>query len=427
MSWATYLKVEDEFSPPIAFMQRQQTSPHLMLYLEWILLAIATVTTTIIESLDVSSRFPFLAIACMGALAVLGLRPPSHEHLLRQGFTLAEFGLILLPYFTGDLIPTFPVLGLVLVIRSAQRFALPGRLKVAAGVYASYIFTLFFWKGGFATSLSQAFGLDYVIPRSSFNLLVLKFNAAIHYGMVLTFTLLLVNSLMSERENRKQLSLALTQLRKYALQIEDQATLQERNRIAREIHDALGHTLTAQSVQLDSGLLLFETPQTEQARSFFNTAKSLCTQALQEVRQSVSTLRSDCLLGNSLEEAVMALVRDLKATTAIAPEITIELLQPLSSEVSSSVYRIIQAALTNIICHSAATEMTLQLTTHNRTLYLVIKDNGRGFNPAQNSTGFGIQGMRERALALEGQFHLFSEPGEGCLITVQIPLSQSRL
>ncbi|MEM9809377.1 MAG: sensor histidine kinase, partial [Cyanobacteria bacterium P01_D01_bin.56] len=199
--------------------------------------------------------------------------------------------------------------------------------------------------------------------------------------------------------------------------------LQERNRIAREIHDALGHTLTAQSVQLDSGLHLLNTNQTQEASNFFGTAKSLCAQALQEVRQSVAMLRSDCLLGNSLESAIATLIKEFQTTTAVTPVVTIDIPQLCPTEISSTVYRIVQAALTNTILHSHATEVMLQITIHSDTLYIVIKDNGKGFNPAQNSTGFGILGMRERALALNGQFNLISEPGAGCLITVQIPLS----
>ena len=406
-------------------MQHQQMSPHLMLYLEWILLGITTITTVIIALLDVSSQFPFLTLTCIAVLAVLGIGLSNRRYVHKHWYVLAEFGLILLPYLADERIPNFRILGLVIVLRSAQKFNLPGRLTITVGVYLSYILTLLFWEGNIATSFIQAFGGVFIIPKIPFNVLILKINAALHYGMMLSFAVLLINSLMSERQNREYLSNTLIQLRQYSLRIEDQAALQERNRIAREIHDALGHTLTAQSVQLDSGLLLLNTNKTEQANSFFNAAKSLCTQGLQEVRQSVSMLRSDCLLGNSLESAIATLIKDFQTTTAIVPEVTIDIPQTLPSELSSSVYRIVQAALTNIIRHSAATEATLQLTTHARTLYLVIKDNGRGFDPDQNSTGFGLQGMRERTLNLEGQFHLFSELGAGCLITIQIPLPRS--
>lgn len=184
----------------------------------------------------------------------------------------------------------------------------------------------------------------------------------------------------------------------------------------------MGHTLTAQSVQLDGGLHLLNINQIEQADVFFKTAKSLCIQALKEVRQSVSVLRRDCLAGQSLDEAIAALVDDFKATTTITIDWSINVSRSLPFELNSALYRIVQAALTNIIRHSVATEATLQITAHSQTLYLVVKDNGRGFKPTQNSIGFGLQSMRERTLALGGQFHLLSEPGAGCLITIQIPL-----
>lgn len=403
-------------------MLRQPTPPRLMLYLEWILLGITAITTVIISLLAAPPRFPVWAMSCIAVLAALGLRNPPGRYLDRCWLTLAEFGLILLPHLTGDRIPNFPLLGVVLVLRSAQRFRPPGRYAVATGVYLSHLLILFLPESAAAATFVQAFSFVHEIPNSPFNALILKLNAALHYSMMLSFVLLLINSLVSERQNREYLSATLTQLRQYALRIEDQAALQERNRIAREIHDALGHTLTAQSVQLEGGLVLLNQTKLDQASSFFNTAKSLCAQALQEVRQSVSVLRRDCLAGQSLEEAIAALVYEIKATSAITIDWSIDVPRSLPSELRSTLYRILQAALTNIIRHSGATKATLQVTTHSQTLYLVIKDNGRGFKPTQNSTGFGLQSMRERTVALSGQFHLFSEPGAGCLITLQIPL-----
>ncbi|MEO1095060.1 MAG: sensor histidine kinase [Cyanobacteria bacterium J06638_28] len=334
-----------------------------------------------------------------------------------------EFGLIGLPVLVGKSIVTFPILGAVLVLRSAQRFGLLGRLGVGVGVYALFIVNLFVLNTTFINPLNLWLGSP-VLPTDA-NLLFFKLCSIIYYGMILAFVWLFVNALISENQGRERLAVTLSQLRDYSLRIEDHAALQERNRIAREIHDALGHTLTAQSVQLDSGLHLLNTNQIGQANIFFETAKSLCAQALQEVRQSVTMLRSGCLLGNSLESAIATLNKEFQTTTAISPAVTIDLPQPLSTDISSTVYRIVQAALTNVTLHSHATEVTLQITVHSHTLYIVIKDNGQGFNPAQNSTGFGILGMRERALALNGKFNLISEPGAGCLITVQIPLPES--
>ena len=404
-------------------MLRLFASPRIPLILEWILLGVAMFLASIAGVIDVFPQFPILTMVCIGVLTLLGLKPLKNNRFYIVGYTLVEFGLIGLPVLVGKSIVTFPILGAVLVLRSAQRFDLLGRLGVAGGVYALFILNLFVLNTTFINPLNVWLASP-VLPTDT-NLLVFKFFSIIYYGMMLSFVWLFVNALVSEREGRERLSVTLSQLRDYSLRIEDQATLQERNRIAREIHDALGHTLTAQSLQLDSGLHLLNTHQTEQSGNFFKTAKLLCAQALQEVRQSVTMLRSDYLLGNSLESAISTLLKEFQTTTAITPAVTIDLPQPFSAEISATVYRIVQAALTNITRHSHATEVMLQATVHSHTLYIVIKDNGQGFNPAQNSTGFGILGMRERVLALNGQFNLISEPGAGCLITVQIPLPRA--
>jgi len=403
-------------------MLRLLALPRLLLILEWILLGTAVFLTSIVGILDIFPQFPVLTMVCIGILTLLGLIKPL-KGFYPVGYTLVEFGLIGLPVLVGKSIVTFPILGAVLVLRSAQRFDLLGRLGVAAGVYALFILNLFVLNTTFINPLNLWLGSP-VLPTDT-NFLFFKLCSIIYYGMILSFVWLFVNALVSECQGRERLSVTLTQLRDYSLRIEDQATLQERNRIAREIHDALGHTLTAQSVQLDSGLHLLNTNQIEQASIFLKAAKSLCAQALQEVRQSVTMLRSDCLLGNSLESAIATLIKEFQTTTAITPAITIDLPQPPSAEISSTVYRIVQAALTNVTLHSHATEVMLQITVHSHTLYIVMKDNGQGFNPAQNSTGFGILGMRERALALNGKFNLISEPGAGCLITVQIPMPEA--
>ena len=405
-------------------MLRLPTFPRLLLILEWILLGVSVFSASVVGIMDESAHFPVLTMVCTGIFVLIGLKSLSNNHSHSVRYTLLELGVVGLPFSIGQSIVTFPLLGIVLVLRSAQRFGLPGRLGVTGITYVLFTVNLFVLKTTFINPLTLVIGNN-ILP-TDINLLILKLVATIHYGMMLCFILLFVNALVSEHQGRKSLSVTLSQLRHYSLRIEDQATLKERNRIAREIHDALGHTLTAQSVQLESGLHLFNTNKTEESGDFFNTAKSLCAQALQEVRQSVATLRSDCLLGNSLESAITILIEELKTTTTIVPAVTIdELPQPFSLEVSSTVYRIVQAALTNITLHSHATEVMLQMTVRSSTLYVMIKDNGQGFNPAQNSTGFGILGMRERALALGGQFNLLSEPDAGCLIMVQIPLPRS--
>jgi signal transduction histidine kinase len=255
--------------------------------------------------------------------------------------------------------------------------------------------------------------------------LFVTINATFYYGLLLAFILMLVNALLSERHSWQQLAIAHEQLRQYALRIEDQATLQERNRIAREIHDSLGHALSAQSIQLENALL-FCPKSAEKTKGFLLEAKQLGAKALKEVRQSISTLRADPLQGRSLQEAIAILIQDFYRIANIQVNSTISLTYPISGEVSIATHRIVQEALTNIYKHSGATRVTILLEAKTGSIHLAIDDNGRGFNPKQNTTGFGLQGMRERTTALGGQIQIESQPGCGCQIIADIPLSVTR-
>jgi len=212
------------------------------------------------------------------------------------------------------------------------------------------------------------------------------------------------------------------QLRQYALQIEDIATLQERNRIAREIHDSLGHSLTVFNLHLEAALRLLDSEPTE-AKELLREAKQLGSVALQEVRQSVRALRADPLQGKSLEVAIAGLIEDFYRSTSLLPRVEIEILSSPSPEIKTAVYRIIQEALTNICKYAEATTVTISAIADRGELRLEIADNGKGFDPAENTTGFGLAGMRERTLALGGEFAIASAVGQGCQVMANIPLA----
>ncbi|PLZ98998.1 two-component sensor histidine kinase, partial [Fischerella thermalis CCMEE 5196] len=231
--------------------------------------------------------------------------------------------------------------------------------------------------------------------------------------------------ILSERKSRDELAIANEKLRQYALKIENQATLEERNRIAREIHDSLGHSLTALNLQLETAQKLWQS-NPEKAQTFLARAKELGSKALQDVRQSVSTMRSHPLQEQSLEQAIANLAENMQRTTGILPMLKINVAYPISAEISTPIYRIIQESFTNICKYAQATKVKLELTTTDTTLYLLVEDNGKGFDLGQNTTGFGQQSMRDRTLALGGKFNINSTPGSGCQIKVEIPLLRYR-
>ncbi len=411
-------------------VQLQTHTFRLLLYLEWILLGITLLVLSPIADFPhpefiinpVTPRHPlllFLTIACFSAM---GLRLPKVNLLSKLLYIGLAFGLILLAnVMNGQGIGFPPPLLLILVIRSCLIFKLTGRLLVASMAFISFVFTsllplrqIYFVKAP-RTGLQPMTDQDFreFVWNITLNLTLL-------FGLVLVFVLLLVNALLVERQSREKLDIAHQQLRQYALRIENQAKLQERNRIAREIHDALGHLLTAQSIQLENALV-FLSSNIDKARTFLLEAQQLGSNALKEVRQSVATLRYNPLQEKSLESAIALLLADFQRCTDIFPDCTLSLPQSLSAEIGTTIYRIVQEALTNISKHSTATQVKINLQVTDDYLYLELYDNGKGFNPNQNTTGFGIQGMRERTLALGGQFHIISKPKAGCQIIARFP------
>jgi signal transduction histidine kinase len=405
---------------PLSETSPQQLSRHsfdLILYLEWILLGLAFLLEIRPARFGNNAAAQMVVVLILMGFGLMGLRLPTRRMRNKILYTAVELVLLVVTFWVDRRTGSFPLLGIIIAIRSCLIFQQRGRLIVAGLVFVSSVMLLFF-------------GMPPPPPRRhdvssesiANTIFTLNLNTAITFGLTLLFILLLVNALLAERQSREKLLQANDQLRQYALRIEDQATLQERNRIAREIHDALGHTLTAQSIQLENALLFLPT-EAEKTKSFLQESQQLGRRALQEVRRSIATLRSNPLQGRSLKAAIEASLLEFQNTTGIAVIHSIQS-QPLSTEISTTLYRIIQESLTNVSKHSTATQVSVHLQQRPTTLHLQIDDNGQGFAPDQNTTGFGIQGMRERTATLGGQFSISSQPGQGCCITVSLPLPQ---
>ena len=384
----------------------------LLLYLEWLLLATAALMEVLHPFQSVWSLL--LRVGAIALLGAIGLRLPTVRLGRKVLFTALEFGLILLTIVHEGLSSRSSfLLFLVLLMRSCLIFRQPGQVTVLGLALLSY---------------SSLLLLKPILPEKVIaTVWEWRFSNVLLFGLTLVFALLLINALIAERKSREQLEiahdkLAITheQLRHYALRIEDQATLQERNRIAREIHDGLGHTLAAQTIQLNNALLFWKS-EDEKALEFLKQAKQLGSEALLEIRKSVSVLRSNPLQGLSLESAIDKLLQDFQRMTAIEVSNSICLPVLLSQELNTTLYRIVQESLTNIHKHADATMVTVGLQQHAGQIYLSIADNGKGFDPAQNTTGFGLQGMRERVAAAGGQFAIYSKSENGCRISVSLP------
>jgi signal transduction histidine kinase len=176
-------------------------------------------------------------------------------------------------------------------------------------------------------------------------------------------------------------------------------------------------------VQLQTAVKLWQRDP-GQAQSFLTQALKLGEIAIKEVRQSVSALRADARADKPLEEVIASLVEDFRQGTGVSVSTKIDLGADLPPQVVTTIYRIVQEALTNICKYAQATAVQIQLSTTQNNVYLSVEDNGRGFSLNQNKTGFGLQGMRERVAVLGGNFLMQTAPGAGCRIILQLPLRQ---
>jgi two-component system NarL family sensor kinase len=203
------------------------------------------------------------------------------------------------------------------------------------------------------------------------------------------------------------------------------AALEERNRIAREIHDTLAQGLTAITLHLEAAEALAETkPQIAQRK--IAQALTLARTNLEEARRSVLDLRAAPLEGHTLSEALQQLTQQFAELTGIPVNFIVELRGRLSSARENGLYRVVQEALTNVRKHARATEVIVGLQQTDAGICLVIEDNGVGFEPEHVQptvdSGFGLTGMSERAHLMGGQLAVHSAPGSGTRITVTIAL-----
>ncbi|MBD2211853.1 sensor histidine kinase [Calothrix sp. FACHB-156] len=391
-----------------------------LLYLEWILLALAMLTA--IMPSPPPPRFAgkfhepspenlIIATGCLIIFGLMGLRLPTGNQISKIIFTAIEVFLIFTTGFVGGRISRlFPFIYMILVTRSCLIFQLPGRLIV------TFISFILFWL-----TLQRRLHNFPPTPQIQERVQFFTLSLSLLFGLSLIFVLMLMNTVLSERQSREELAVANEKLRQYALRIENQATLEERNRIAREIHDSLGHSLTALNLQLETALKLSQS-NPNKAHDFLKRAKELGSKALQDVRQSISTMRSHPLQEQSLEQAINQLLEDFHHANGFSPICIINLDNPLPSEIKIAIYRIIQESLTNISKYAKATEVRIEIDRNPKGLRLTVHDNGQGFDFKQNTTGFGLQSMRDRTLAIGGVFNIISTPGEGCKIVVDIPL-----
>jgi two-component system NarL family sensor kinase len=205
-----------------------------------------------------------------------------------------------------------------------------------------------------------------------------------------------------------------------------QGMIQERNRLAREIHDTLAQTLTAISLKLETADALLDSGAAyTNVHELVMDALHLTRATLEDTRRSVLDLRAAPLEGRSLVEAIRSLCKD-HTTSGMTVEVTLGEVRPLSPRLEMSLYRILQEALNNVHHHAQATTVHIRLTTIPETISLEIEDDGIGFDPdqLQHKQRFGLVGLNERVHLLGGVLNIESAPSIGTSLYISIPLGK---
>ena len=219
-----------------------------------------------------------------------------------------------------------------------------------------------------------------------------------------------------------QLNAAHDQLRRHVAEVEELTVARERNRMARDIHDTLGHYLTVINVQLETAQKLVPRDPAR-GTAALDTAKSLASECLGEVRRSVTALRPADLDAVAFPEAIARLVDDLRRTADLTIHVETRGAGTLPPAAEVAVYRAVQEALTNVRKHAAARNVWLSTEWGTGAFTAAVRDDGCGASAttATSVGGTGLRGMRERLGGVGGTLEAGPLPNGGYHVALRVP------
>jgi signal transduction histidine kinase len=229
----------------------------------------------------------------------------------------------------------------------------------------------------------------------------------------------MINSLVKvQRDQRRRLIEANEHLVQYAVTLEQLTISRERNRMARELHDLMAHTMSGVAVELE-GVYSMLNVDPQKAEKLLDHSLAAIRTGLMETRRALQALRSSPLEDLGLKLAIINLVDTLPGQTNYQIDLRMDdIRQALPGDVQQCFYRVAQEALSNIVTHARASKLSLCLQQEGERLKLSITDNGVGFNEKQlvAADRYGLLGMRERAEMIQAVLSINSQPGAGTRI-----------
>jgi len=222
------------------------------------------------------------------------------------------------------------------------------------------------------------------------------------------------------RQQQHNLRSTNAKLTQYTHVLEDLTVSRERNRMARELHDTLAHSLTALSVQLET-VKAYWTIDPEKAQQLLDRSLEITREGTEETRRALKSLRASPLEDLGFGLAVKQLVFSAADRTGLEAVVRIpDAINLLSKDEQQVVYRIAQEAIENVVKHANASQIVVSMDEDENIFKLSIRDDGIGCEEEIKADGFGILGMRERANLIGGELEIQSQKGEGCTVVFRL-------
>ncbi len=396
----------------------------MFMWIQWLILILAALQLR--ENDDVGNPVTILLILLATSFLLLYLRSQRLERWLRRVYLPIS---IIIAGFT-------PIIARMLAVH----------VRLEAGIIGNDIITdsdaLILWLFVPLIAVATQYGFWFVVIfciATSGVEIVIGASLADSFGIAtdILFEQLIVRNLVflaigfiisrlinEQRQQRASLRDANQQLAQYTVTLEQLTVSRERNRMARDLHDTLAHTLTAVSIQLEAVTTIWDTSP-DIARQRIEKIQHITRDGLNETRQALKALRSSPLddLGLAMALHVMALKASERAGFRLHFTIP-EVLPDLSPEIELNLYRIAEEALNNIVQHAAASDVWFRLGLDKEQLMLQIRDNGIGYDShaAPPEGHFGLVGMQERARLCDGILKIESETTIGTMLSLTLGL-----
>jgi NarL family two-component system sensor histidine kinase YdfH len=227
-----------------------------------------------------------------------------------------------------------------------------------------------------------------------------------------------------------ELEIANRQLAEYTHQVEELTLTTERQRMARELHDTLAQGLAGLILQLEAADSHISNQNQQKAQAIIQQAMSRARTTLSDARRAIRDLRENPSTPTDLDDAIKTEIERFQTSTGITCNENICMAADISAQLAENILRTIIEGLSNIARHAEATEASISMTCDDHTISIEISDNGIGFDP-QTAVGrsghYGLVGIRERARLFGGSLTIDSQPSQGSILKIQLPLMDLKL